>query len=133
MMQVTARPLVLLVEDHADTRQMYAEFLAASFDVLEAADGKEALDILRDQVPALVITDFSLPGIDGFELTRLMRSSPLTGQIPVICLSGYGGHDHERRAREVGCDRVLEKPCLPDLLARTAREMVEDRVSGSER
>jgi CheY-like chemotaxis protein len=127
MMQVTARPLVLLVEDHADTRQMYAEFLGASFDVLEAADGQEALEILQDQVPALVITDFSLPGIDGFELTRQMRSSPLTGQIPVICLSGYGGHDHERRAREVGCDRVLEKPCLPDLLARTAHEMVADR------
>jgi two-component system, cell cycle response regulator DivK len=128
MMQVTARPLVLLVEDHADTRQMYAEFLGASFDVLEAADGQEALDILRDQMPALVITDFSLPGIDGFELTRQMRSSPATGRIPVICLSGYGGHDHERRAREVGCDRVLEKPCLPDLLARTAHEV----VSGSE-
>jgi two-component system cell cycle response regulator DivK len=125
MTQASARPLVLLVEDHADTRQMYAEFLGASFDVLEAADGKEALEILQHRVPALVITDFSLPGIDGFELTRQMRSSPATGRVPVICLSGYGGRDHERRAREVGCDRVLEKPCLPDLLARTAHEMVQ--------
>ena len=46
----------------------YAEFLGGSFDVLEAADGQEALTLLETRVPALVITDFTLPGMDGFEL-----------------------------------------------------------------
>jgi len=124
MTGVSARPLLLLVEDHSDTREMYAEFLGASFDVVEAGNGEEALDLLKRGVPALVITDFSLPGIDGFELTRQLRNHPDTERVPVICLSGHSGGDHERRAREVGCDRVLEKPCLPDLLARTAQEMV---------
>jgi two-component system, cell cycle response regulator DivK len=119
------RPTLLLVEDHADTRQMYAEFLSATFDVLEAADGEEALELAQRHALGLVITDFSLPGMDGFELTRQLRVNAGTKHVPVICLSGYGGQAHERKAREVGCDKVLEKPCLPDLLARTARDMMQ--------
>jgi CheY-like chemotaxis protein len=124
MTTVDARPLLLIVEDYADTREMYAEFLRASFDVLEAANGTEALALLETRVPALVITDFTLPGIDGFELIRQMRENDSTRLVPVICLSGYGGRAHEQRAREVGCDRVLEKPCLPEALARTAHELM---------
>src|SRR5262245_35425522 len=100
MAKGTARPLVLLVEDHADTRLMYAEFLGTSFDVLQAANANEALDVLRRRLPAVVITDFSLPGIDGFELIRRMRDDRSTAAVPVICLSGYSGAAHERRARE---------------------------------
>jgi two-component system, cell cycle response regulator DivK len=125
MSMTTARPTVLLVEDHADTRQMYAEFLGTTFEVLEAADGEEALELANQHTLELVITDFSLPGIDGFELTRQLRGKAGTKDVPVICLSGYGGLAHERKAREVGCNRVLEKPCLPDVLARTARDMTD--------
>jgi chemosensory pili system protein ChpA (sensor histidine kinase/response regulator) len=119
-----ARPLILIVEDHADTREMYAEYLGASFDVIEAADGQQALGLLEYRAPAVVITDFSLPGIDGFELIRRIRDNEATAHIPVICLSGHAGRVHEERAREVGCDRVLEKPCLPDRLAEAALEVV---------
>lgn len=118
-----ARPLLLLVEDHEDTRQMYAEFLGSSFDVLEAGDGRQALEVLRRAIPAVVITDYSLPGIDGFELTRQIRANASTHDVPVICLTGYSGAPYEQKAREVGCDRVLEKPCLPDALASAALEM----------
>lgn len=120
-----ARPTVLLVEDHTDTREMYAEFLGTMFEVLEAADGEEALELASRHTLGLVITDFSLPGMDGFELTRQLRENAGTKDVPVICLSGYGGQAHERRAREVGCNRVLEKPCLPDVLARAARDMTQ--------
>jgi CheY-like chemotaxis protein len=120
---LTIRPVLLLVEDYSDTRQMYAEFLSGSFDVIQAGDAQEALALLETRVPALVITDFTLPGIDGFEMIRKMRENESTRQVPVICLSGHGGRAHEQRAREVGCDRVLEKPCAPEALARTAREM----------
>ena len=124
MATVNPRPLLLIVEDYADTRQMYAEFLSASFQVLQARDGREALALLETSVPALVITDLTLPGIDGFELIRRMRQKSSTRGVPVICLSGHGGDAHEQRAREVGCDRLLEKPCLPESLAQTARELV---------
>ena len=102
---------------------MYAEFLGMSFEVMQARDGTQALDTIRDRVPEIVITDFALPGIDGLELTRRIRVNQSTRHVPVICLSGYSGETLEPRAREVGCDRMLEKPCLPDHLAQVAREM----------
>jgi CheY-like chemotaxis protein len=119
-----ARPIILLVEDHLDTRQMYAEFLSVSFDVLPAGDGTEALAILHTTAPDLLITDLSLPGMDGFELVGLVRRDPRLQGLPIICLSGYGGHAHEQRAREAGCDRILQKPCMPDALAEIALEVL---------
>lgn len=110
-------PRVLLVEDHADTRQMYAEFLGIEFEVFTAADGVEALTKTRAHVPDLIVTDLSLPGMDGFELIARLRSDARLQSIPIICLSGYGGTEHEERARAAGCDRILLKPCMPDELA----------------
>src|ERR1700752_548595 len=102
MATVNARPLLLIVEDYADTRQMYAEFLSGSFDVLQAGEGREALALLETSVPAVVITALTLPGIDGLELIRQMREKASTRRVPVICLSGHGGRAHEGRAREAG-------------------------------
>jgi CheY-like chemotaxis protein len=110
------RPIVLLVEDHQDTRQMYAEFMAATYDVLEAGTGTEALQLMSSRTPHVMVTDVSLPDIDGFELVARMRQEPGLAAVPVICLSGYGGHAHEERARELRCERLLQKPCLPDTL-----------------
>jgi two-component system, cell cycle response regulator DivK len=107
---------------------MYAEFLGDTFDVIQAGDGQEALALIATSIPALIITDFTLPGIDGFELIRQIRSDASTRDIPVICLSGHGGRAHEQRAHEAGCTRVLEKPCLPETLAKTARELVRQHL-----
>jgi CheY-like chemotaxis protein len=113
---------VLLVEDHADTRQMYAEFLGMEFDIMTAANGEDALKRMRTDVPHLIVTDLSLPGMDGFELIVQVRRDARLQSIPIICLSGYGGHDHEQRARAAGCDRLLQKPCMPDELAAIVSE-----------
>ena len=118
-------PRVLLVEDHADTRQMYAEFLGMEFEVVTAADGEEALVVMRREAPDVIITDLSLPRLDGFELIARIRSDVRFKSTPIICLSGYGGLGHERRAAEAGCDRVLQKPCMPDALAGIVNEMIE--------
>lgn len=118
------RPVVLLVEDHVDTRQMYAEFLSAAFRVVEAADGHDALETMRANRPDVLITDLSLPRVDGFELVAIVRADPALRHMPVICLSGYGGHAHEARARAAGCDRILQKPCMPDALADAAMALL---------
>lgn len=115
---------VLLVEDHQDTREMYAEFLGARFEILAAADAETALAQLRERGVDLVITDLSLPGMNGYELVAAIRSDPALRAIPIVCLSGYGGLTHEQRAREAGCDRILQKPCMPDALADLAAELV---------
>jgi CheY-like chemotaxis protein len=124
------RSLVLLVEDHSDTRQMYAEYLGSAFRVLEAADGQEALEVMRSQPPDLLITDLSLPRVDGFELIARVRADPALRATPIICLSGYGGQAHDARARAAGCDRVLQKPCMPDALSEAASQLL--RQSGGD-
>ena len=117
-------PRVLLVEDHSDTRQMYAEFLGIQFEVITAVDGEDALRTLGIHVPDVIVTDLSLPGIDGFELVARVRADPTLQSIPIICLSGYGGYEHEDRARAAGCDRLLQKPCMPDELAAIVSDVI---------
>src|SRR5688572_29895728 len=102
------RPIVLLVEDHQDTRQMYAELMAQTYEVLEAGTGTEALEVMSNRSPDVIVTDVSLPDINGFELVARMRQDPKLTNVPVICLSGYGGHAHEERARALNCERLLQ-------------------------
>ncbi len=123
---------VLLVEDHADTRQMYAEFLGIDFDVVTAADGEDALKIMRVRAPDVLVTDLSLPGMDGFELISKVRSDATLHAIPIICLSGYGGYEHEERARAAGSDRILQKPCMPDELAAIVNDAIAHATNRKE-
>lgn len=120
---------VLLVEDHLDTRQMYAEFLGLDFDVMTAGDGEDALSLIRLQPPDVIVTDLSLPGIDGFELIARVRADRTLRTIPIICLSGYGGHEHEARALAAGGDRILQKPCMPDTLAEVVAATIREAAN----
>lgn len=95
---------------------MYAEFMAPTYEILEAGTGTEAWQLMSNRPPDVVVTDVSLPDIDGFELIARMRQDPRLAAVPVICLSGYGGHAHEERAKALQCERLLQKPCLPDTL-----------------
>jgi CheY-like chemotaxis protein len=129
----TARrvPLVLVVEDHDDTRDMYVAFLSSSFQVMDAGDAEQALAAIAARRPDLIITDLSLPGMDGFELIARVRRERATADIPVICLSGYGGQAHEEEARVAGCDRILQKPCALDVLQQTVEELLRNSAGGS--
>ncbi len=109
-------PLVLLVDDYADAREMYAELLQASgYDVAECGDGVAALQKAFDLVPDVILMDLSLPRLDGGEVTRRLKNDVRTAHIPVVALSGYSVNDfapHERPP----CDAFLAKPCMPDAL-----------------
>jgi CheY-like chemotaxis protein len=109
---------VLLVEDHDDARELQAEFLRLEgFDVDEARSGEEALERVRARRPALVITDITLPGMDGFELAQRLRSSPETRDVPVVAATGHAHLKDDRFAR------VVIKPVDLDLLLRVIREL----------
>ena len=121
------RNTILIVEDHVDSRLMYAEFLRLDFTVVEAGDGAGALKAMTLTRPDVVVTDLALPGMDGFELVTRMRAYPRLTDVPVIALSGYATLEHATRAREAGCDLVLQKPCLPDDLARAVASVTRSR------
>ena len=108
---------------------MYAEFLGMGFEVTTAADGEQGLEAARLHHPDLIITDLSLPGIDGFQLIARVREDEALRSIPIICLSGYSGQAHAARAQAAGCDRILQKPCMPDELAQAATDLIHDAAT----
>ena len=124
-----ARPRILLVEDHADTRLMYGEFLAPDYDVITVGDGIAALEALEGQVPQIIVTDLSLPRLDGFELIARVRGDARFASIPIIALSGYTGAEHDQRMTRMHPITVLQKPCLPEMLV----EEVEKNLRGTAR
>jgi CheY-like chemotaxis protein len=124
-MTARARPLVLVVDDFEDNRAMYAEFLRYSgLDVIEAADGAEAIDKATLQLPDAIVMDLSLPIMDGWEATRRLRGDPRTRPIPILALTGHALEGHSDDARDAGCDAFLAKPCLPEVLLERIHAML---------
>ncbi len=116
-------PLVLVVEDFDDAREMYRDYLEfAGFRVETARDGREGIEKARALQPDLILMDLSLPGIDGWEATRLLKAAPETRQIIIIALSAHALATEGERARAAGCDGFIAKPCLPpDLVLEITR------------
>ena len=120
------KPLVLVVEDYEDARELYAEYLAfAGFRVEQASDGQEALDKALKLIPDLILMDLSMPGMDGWEATRRLKKDQKTKHIPIIALTGHVLAGHSESARSAGCDSFLAKPCLPDAMVAEVRRMLE--------
>lgn len=125
-------PLVLLVDDYADAREMYGYYLARhGFRVEEAADGHEALDKALTLGPDIILMDLSLPGIDGWELARLLKQDSRTTGVPIIALTAHALNGEEQRARGAGCDGFVTKPCLPQALAEEMTRVLQGVPPGS--
>jgi CheY-like chemotaxis protein len=122
---------VLIVDDFEDNRAMYAEFLRYSgYEVLEASNGAEAITKTTELMPDAVVMDLSLPVLDGWEATRRLKADPRTRHIPVVALTGHALEGHSQGAREAGCDWFLAKPCLPETLLETLKELLTSGPNG---
>ena len=110
-------PLVLVVDDHRDTREMYAQVLDLfGYRTCEAGDGFDAWEKAQALTPDVIVTDVGLPGMDGIELCSRLKANDATARIPVIALTGFGEAAVAERARSLGIAKVLVKPCSPDVL-----------------
>ncbi len=122
------KPRVLLVDDYPDAREMYAEYLQFSgYDVIEAANGMEALQRALDSAPDIILMDLSLPVMDGWEATRRLKSDERTAPIPVVALTGHALAGISEGAKKAGCDAFVTKPCLPEDLVREIRNVLQSR------
>ena len=118
-------PLILVVDDYQDAREMYAEYLQFSgFRVAEARNGNEAVEKAFELRPDLILMDLSLPGKDGWEATRELKSDERTRHIPVVALTGHALAGASEGAKRAGCDSFVTKPCLPDDLVVEVRRML---------
>lgn len=121
----TVAPLILIVEDDAETRILYMEiFGGAGFRIAQAHNGYQAFDKAIEARPDLVLTDIAVPGLDGIELCRRLRADDRTRAIPVLGITGYGDRSYDERALSAGIDRVLTKPSTPEALIEEARRLL---------
>jgi CheY-like chemotaxis protein len=109
---------IVLVDDDTLTTQLYKNGLQqAGFTVFEAADGTEALRIVQQAGPDLVLLDLVMPGLDGFEVLKTMKSDPQLQRIPVVILSNLSSDADEERARALGAtDFIVKANVLPRVL-----------------
>lgn len=118
-----AQPLVLVADDHGDTRLRFRAVLEVrGYRVIEAADGEETVRTAESARPDLILLDGSLPRLSGVDATRRIRASDHIGHVPIVFITGRSGANFLALAREAGCDEYLVKPFdlgqLEDLLER---------------
>jgi two-component system cell cycle response regulator DivK len=102
---------VLLVEDFEDSRFSLSKLLEIEgYEVLEAGDGAQAVDIAINSKPDLILMDLSLPVIDGLSATKQIRENAAMNSVPIIALSAHDLVDFQMKARDAGCTDYVTKP-----------------------
>src|SRR5262245_22540594 len=108
---------ILLVEDNEMNRDMLSRRLQRrGYEVVTAVDGETGLELVKKAIPALVLMDMSLPGIDGWEATRQLKADSATRNIPVIALTAHAMAGDREKALAAGCDDFDIKPIDLDRL-----------------
>jgi CheY-like chemotaxis protein len=120
-----ARPLVLIADGHDDTRELYAVALGPfGFDTDTVDDATHGFDRALTTHPDVIVTELSLPGLDGWSLVGDLKRNPRTRDIPVVVLTARIEPSVRERAEREGCAALLLKPCLPEQLAGALRELL---------
>lgn len=125
--QVPAKRPILVVDDDASVRDMFVAALRPAFpgrEIQSAADGVDAGMKLLRLAPALLILDLMLPGIDGFEVCRLVRSDPQLRDMSILCITGYNQPDIYEKAMRAGADDCIFKPIELETLRGRVRELL---------
>jgi len=120
------RIVVLLVDDSADERDMYAAHLEAmGFQTLQAETAVDGFEMALKYFPAVIVTDIAMPGAeDGFTLVRRLKQDARVARTPVIVLTGHAFEVHREEAHRARCDLFLAKPCLPSDLEGAIRDLL---------
>lgn len=101
---------ILVVEDVDLNRELVVQLLEESYQVIEAVNGQEGLDVAEQERPDLILMDLSLPVVDGWEATRRLKAHDDLKAIPIIALTAHAMVGDEEKALAAGCDDYLSKP-----------------------
>jgi len=111
---------ILIVEDDRLSMTLLSDFLNAhGFKILKTSEGLEAINLARDEHPDLILMDIRLPGISGFDVTRLLKQDNHTKAIPIIAVTAFATAGDETKALESGCAAYITKPVNVGELLRT--------------
>jgi two-component system, cell cycle response regulator DivK len=121
---------LLIVDDYPDALDIWTLYLRSlGYRVSTASDGPDALEQARRLLPDLIVLDLELPRMSGIDVARHLRADPETHDIPLIAATGYSHAQQLDRAREAGFDRIVVKPCDPDLLVEEIERLLQSAAS----
>jgi two-component system phosphate regulon response regulator PhoB len=122
---------ILIVDDDAFIRRPLEHiFRAEGYDPVSAGDGDECLRLVREDPPSLIFLDLMMPGKDGFEVCRLLKSDPRYADIPIVLLSAREHESDRSRGLALGAEDFISKPYSPVALLRRVREILETDPTG---
>ena len=120
-------PTVLIVDDNADIRTYLHSILQGQYSVLEAEDGKRGLELAREQVPDLIVSDVMMPVMNGLEFCQQVKKDDISSHIPVILLTARALEKHQIEGYESGADAYITKPFSPELLLARIDNLLQSR------
>jgi chemotaxis protein histidine kinase CheA/ActR/RegA family two-component response regulator len=125
-----SRALIMVVDDSLTVRKVTTSFLRRSgFEVMSAKDGQDALAQMEARLPALMLVDVEMPGMDGFDLTRHLRSTATTAALPIIMITSRTADKHRNYALRLGVNAYLGKPFQEDELLQEISRLLDRQAS----
>jgi len=122
---------ILIVEDDESILQLLSTiFNLEDYEVFHATDGEEAIRILREDNPEVVLLDIQIPKMDGYQVCKAIKSDSATSHIKVIMLSGMTQDNEFIKAQKVGCDDFIKKPFSPTFLVEKVKELLRSEKQG---
>ncbi len=124
MEQVNTKKKVLVVDDEPNVRRLSRTILSKKFDVIEAEDGKQAIDIANAEKPDIILMDMMMPKVDGLTACYAIKKDPSTKSIPVIMVTAIGFELNIKLSQQMGASAYVTKPFAPkDLLDKIAQSL----------
>jgi ABC-type sugar transport system substrate-binding protein/DNA-binding response OmpR family regulator len=120
-------PTVLIVDDNADIRAYLRTILQGQYRLLEAEDGQRGLELAREQVPDLIVSDVMMPVMNGLEFCQQVKKDGISSHIPVILLTARALEKHQIEGYESGADAYITKPFSPELLLARIDNLLQSR------
>jgi len=126
MNAITPQPsTILVVDDTANTLELIATILGTEHKVLTSGDGETAMKIALQEEPDLILLDIRMPGMDGYQLCKLLKADPVTREIPVIFVTAMDEEREEAKGLELGAIDYITKPLSPPILRARVRNHID--------
>src|SRR5438270_2749605 len=110
----TRQPKILIIENEVSNRLLIERVLSTrGYRCISASNGLEALNILDREYVDLILTDLSMPVLDGYRTTQLIRERPTLANVPIVAVTAYALNDESEAAMQIGCNEYLTKPFKP--------------------
>ena len=122
-----SKKTVLVIDDNRDVREYLKSVLSFEYNIIEASSGEEGLRQAGKRVPDAIICDVMMPGMDGMECCRRLKSDIRTSHIPVLMLTAYAAEEQKIKGYECGADSYISKPFSSDLLQARLANLIEGR------